>query len=104
MITTSDLFQYKCGKCESIETPSEKDTLVYEDVTGTNLVVFKSILGNAGRDPVNPKVRRACKCGNKFAKQVRLGDEMKLINTCTKCGEQWLDGTRDTDNTEETTV
>jgi DNA-directed RNA polymerase subunit M/transcription elongation factor TFIIS len=102
MATTSELFRYKCNKCETLETPGDKDSLVYEDVSGTNLVVYQAILLKAGRDPVNPKVHRTCKCGNKFAKQVRLGNEMKLINTCTKCGEQWLDGTRDTDNTEST--
>jgi DNA-directed RNA polymerase subunit M/transcription elongation factor TFIIS len=97
MITTADTFKYQCSKCVSFEIPSNKDTLVYEDVIGTNLTIYKAILHNAGKDPVNPKVRRHCKCGNQFAKQVRLGHEMKLINTCTTCGNQWLDGTHETD-------
>jgi hypothetical protein len=80
------------------EKPSDKDSLVYENVTGTNLIIYKSILHNAGRDPVNPIVFRKCKCGNNYARQVRLGNEMKLINTCIECGDQWLDGTRDVDN------
>lgn len=82
----------------TLESPSDKDTLVHEDVSGTNLTIYKSILYNAGKDPVNPKVRRPCKCGNQFARQVRLGNELKLINTCTVCGDQWLDGTRDSDS------
>lgn len=97
--TTADEFHYQCNKCMTVEKPANKDTLVFEDVTGTNLIIYKSILKNAGRDPVNPKVLRKCSCGSKFAKQVRLGNEMKLINTCIACGEQWLDGTRDTDLT-----
>lgn len=97
IITTADTFHYQCNKCASFETPSDKDTLVYENVSGTNLTIYKSILFNAGKDPVNPKVRRTCKCGNLFAKQVRLGNEMRLINTCTSCSDQWLEGTRDTD-------
>ncbi len=95
--TTADEFHYQCIKCMTFEKPSDKDTLVYEDVSGTNLIIYKSILKNAGLDPVNPKVFRKCKCGSRFAKQVRLGNEMKLINTCVSCAEQWLDGTRDTD-------
>ena len=97
IITTADSFQYQCDKCMTIEQPTDKDTLVHENVTGTNLVIYTSILHNAGRDPVNPKVAKQCNCGYKFSRQVRLGDEMKLINTCIKCNEQWLDGTKDTD-------
>jgi len=96
--TTADEFMYQCTKCMTQEKPSDKDSLVYENVTGTNLIIYKSILHNAGRDPVNPIVFRKCKCGSNTARQVRLGNEMKLINTCIKCSDQWLDGTRDVDN------
>lgn len=96
--TTADAFHYQCGKCMTFEAPSDRDTLVHEDVSGTNLTIYKAILYNAGKDPVNPKVKRACKCSNQFARQVRLGNEMKLINTCTSCGDQWLDGTRESDS------
>ena len=98
--TTADTFNYKCNSCYNIELPTNEDSLVYKDVTGINLTVYKSILYNAGKDPVNPKVQRLCKCGNEFARQVRLGTEMKLINTCTVCSEQWLDGTNN-DSIEE---
>ena len=95
--TTYDTFLFKCNKCENTEIPTELDTLRYENVTGTNLVVYKSILLNAGKDPVNPKVKKNCECGNNIVTQVRLGSELKLINTCVKCNKQWVDGTKDTD-------
>lgn len=95
--TTADDFHHQCSKCMTFEKPSVKDTLVYENVSGPNLAIYRSILKNAGLDPVNPKVRRKCKCGSQFAKQVRLGSEMKLINTCTECSENWIDGTRESD-------
>jgi hypothetical protein len=97
IVTTADTFLFKCNKCETTEEPTDKDSLRYEDVSGTNLVVYKAILLNAGRDPVNPKVKKQCDCGNYIVRQVRLGNEMKLINTCTDCNNQWLDGTKDTD-------
>lgn len=100
-VTTPDEFKFQCEKCQKFEKPGDTDLMVYEDVSGTNLVIYKSILHNAGKDPVNPKVTRKCKCGSKFAKQVRLGSEMKLINTCVSCGNQWLDGTTDEDAQEE---
>ena len=96
--TTADSFHFKCVKCEHIEEHTEADTLRYEEENGTNFTIFGSILRNAGLDPVNPKVAKQCKCGNKTARQVRLGSEMRLINTCIKCGEQWLDGTRENEN------
>ncbi len=99
--TTADSFKYQCRKCMHFEMPSARDTLVYENVVGTNLTIYKPILYNAGKDPVNPKVYRMCKCGNKFARQVRLGSEMRLINTCTECSDQWLDGTRENDLDQE---
>jgi DNA-directed RNA polymerase subunit M/transcription elongation factor TFIIS len=95
--TTYDSFLFKCNKCANIEIPKDSDTLRYENVTGTNLVVYKSILLNAGKDPVNPKVKKNCSCGNNIVTQVRLGNELKLINTCINCNNQWVDGTQETD-------
>lgn len=100
--TTSDTFHFTCSKCARIETPNITDSLRYEDVSGTNFAVFKAILTNASKDPVNPKVFKLCKCGNNTAKQVRLGGEMKLINTCISCSEQWLDGTKESDSIDYT--
>ena len=97
IVTTADTFVFKCDKCETVEIPNDKDTLRYDNVSDTNLVVYKAILLNAGKDPVNPKVKKQCECGNDRTRQVRLGSELKLINTCIECGNQWLDGTKDTD-------
>lgn len=96
-LTTADTFQFQCIKCTKITEPTASDTLRYSEGQGTNLQVYRAILFNAGKDPVNPKVRKECKCGNNTVRQVQLGNEMKLINTCIACNEQWLDGTRETD-------
>jgi DNA-directed RNA polymerase subunit M/transcription elongation factor TFIIS len=95
VVTTSDQFHFKCSKCETTEEPNVSDSLRFEDVSGTNLGGYKDILLVAGRDPVNPKVDKSCSCGHNRARQVRLGKEMKLINTCIKCNNQWLEGTTD---------
>jgi DNA-directed RNA polymerase subunit M/transcription elongation factor TFIIS len=93
IITTSDEFYYKCIKCQKIYQPNNDDILCYEDVKGTNLIIYKTILQNAGQDPVNPKIRKDCiKCKNTIVKQVRLGEDMRLINVCTSCNEQWIEG------------
>jgi DNA-directed RNA polymerase subunit M/transcription elongation factor TFIIS len=97
IVTASDRFYFKCSKCESIEEPDDIDTLLFEEASGTNLVVYKEILLTAGKDPVNPKVEKTCKCGSNRARQVRLGKEMRVINTCVECNEQWLEGTKETD-------
>jgi DNA-directed RNA polymerase subunit M/transcription elongation factor TFIIS len=97
--TTMDSFYFKCNKCEKIEQPNELDSLRYEDVSGTNYSTHGTILRNAANDPVNPKVAKLCNnCGNKTARQIRLGNDMRIINTCIKCNEQWIDGTRDNEN------
>ena len=85
-ITTADSFWYKCNKCNQLYDINENDTLVYEESKGTNLNIYKIILDNAAYDPVNPKVMNKCKkCNYEMAKQVRLGDDMRLINICLKC-------------------
>ena len=93
IITTADEFYFKCSKCNIQYTPNDNDMLRYEDIRGTNLIVYKTILQNAGQDPVNPKVIKQCSCGHNIVRQVRLGEDMKLINTCVKCNKQWLEGT-----------
>lgn len=96
VITTSDELFLKCIKCQKITLTGPKDSLRYEDIKGTNLVIYKTILQNAGKDPVNPKVKKDCKkCKNDIVKQVRLGSDMRLINICTNCNEQWLEGVDD---------
>ncbi len=97
MVTTPDTFVFKCNKCEIIKEPEITDYEVYKLISGTDLDIFRSLLTHAGKDPVNPKVNKKCKCGHNIAKQVRLGNEMRLVNTCVKCNKQWLDGTMTTD-------
>lgn len=91
-ITTVDTFHYKCIKCQKIYEPTDEDTLRYEDVKGANLAIFGTLLQTAGKDPCNPKVKKSCsECKNDIVKQVRIGQDMRLINTCTKCHKQWFD-------------
>lgn len=95
VITTSDEFYFKCIKCNKKFDYDASDTLRYEEVSGTNLLIYKTILQHAGQDPVNPKVLKQCDCGEKIIRQVRLGDDMKLINVCPTCDKQWVEGTHD---------
>lgn len=93
VIATSDEFYFKCIKCQLTYRPSEDDSLRFESTKGTNLIVYKTILKNAGRDPVNPKVRKPCDgCASTIVRQVRLGDDMRLINICINCDKQWIEG------------
>jgi DNA-directed RNA polymerase subunit M/transcription elongation factor TFIIS len=92
-VTTSDTLHFKCAQCAHTEEPSDEDTLRFEEVSGINFGVYKEILLTAGKDPVNPKVVKKCTCGSSRVRQVRLGREMKLINTCIKCNKQWQEGT-----------
>lgn len=91
--TSADDFYFKCNKCYQIYKPDESDTLHYEDIKGTNLIIYKTILQNAGKDPVNPKIYKDCTCGNNIVRQVRLGDALQLINICIKCDKKWLEST-----------
>lgn len=94
VITLSDNFYFRCMKCYKTYKPNDADTLRFEEIKGTNLLVYKTILKTAGKDPVNPKVKVECKkCHNDIAKQVRLGEDMRLINICVNCDNQWIEGT-----------
>lgn len=100
-ITTVDTFVYKCMQCQKVYTPSDENTLQYEDVKGANLAMFGTLLQTAGKDPCNPKVYKKCKkCKSNIAKQIRIGNDMKLINTCVECGEQWFDIVDDSEKKE----
>jgi DNA-directed RNA polymerase subunit M/transcription elongation factor TFIIS len=92
VITTADTFYFKCNKCQENYTPSDKDTERHVETSNTELTMYKTILLNAGQDPVNPKANRKCVCGNNIVKQVRIGSDMKVINICTKCNKQWYEG------------
>lgn len=90
-ITSSDNFYFKCNSCNKNYQPSDEDSIRYNDIKGTNLIVYKTILQTAGKDPVNPKVYLDCpKCKNNIVKQVRIGEDMRIINTCVECDHRWL--------------
>jgi DNA-directed RNA polymerase subunit M/transcription elongation factor TFIIS len=96
VITTAHEFYFKCEGCQQPYKPTDVDSLRYEEQEGTNLLMYKTILQHAGQDPVNPKVYKDCKkCENNIVKRVLLGDDMRLINVCTKCQHQWLEGTEE---------
>jgi DNA-directed RNA polymerase subunit M/transcription elongation factor TFIIS len=93
VITTADTFHFRCMKCKKDYMPVDEDTLRYEQIKGTNLIIYKTILQNADKDPVNPKVENHCnKCGHNIVRQVRLGNDMRLINVCIKCSNKWIEG------------
>jgi DNA-directed RNA polymerase subunit M/transcription elongation factor TFIIS len=92
-VCTADTFTYKCSQCDITYEPTAKDTLRYDDIKGTNLIVYQCILQNANVDPVGNKAYVNCiKCDSKIVSQMRLGDNMRLVNTCIECAEQWLEG------------
>lgn len=92
-ITRADTFYFKCVSCKETYQPEPEDTLRFEEIKGTNLSIYKTLLHHAGEDPVNPKIYTNCtKCGNNIAKYVQLGDDMRQINICTNCYKQWIEG------------
>ena len=94
VITDVKKFLFKCPNCESLIEPNPENYLRYEDDKGTDLSKFRLILLTAADDPVNPKVEKICpKCSHNLARQVRLGEEKKLINACIKCKFRWVEGT-----------
>ena len=89
--TIDDTLKFECNSCHTKYDATDEDSLRYEDTRGGNIMIFNKILQTASKDPINPKVYKKCpKCRYELAKQVRLGDEMKLINTCLKCNHQWI--------------
>lgn len=96
-ITTAESMYFKCVKCGTQTLPVDSGTLLHEYTKGTNLLVYSTILHTAGQDPVCPKVHKTCKCGYKLARQVRLGEDMSLINVCIKCNTPWLESVQEDD-------
>lgn len=91
-ITTPSLCSFKCEHCNILFDITDEETIRYNKKKEINLMAHTTLLKNAGSDPVNPKVIKKCKkCKNNIVKQIRIGENMKLINTCVKCGEQWME-------------
>jgi len=91
-------FAFTCDICVTTIEPTPVDTLQFQSTRVQNYGPYKAILEKAGDDPVNPKAYRKCaKCSATIARQVRIGSELRLINTCMKCKHAWIDGTQETD-------
>ena len=89
--TKNNTLQFVCMTCQTIYDSSPDDTLRYEEAKDSNLMIFQTIISNARKDPMSIKEKVTCpKCKHGIAKQVRLGEEMRLINICEKCGFQWV--------------
>lgn len=90
-ITTNDEYYRKCLKCHIVYELKDNDSMRLEEVRGANLVMYQTMLQNAGKDQVNPKVKKQCiKCPNNILRQARVGVNMQLINICIKCDYKWL--------------
>lgn len=84
---------FKCMMCNVMYPPNDGDTLRYERIKENDIMIFEKILNKAGDDPVTIKAKVNCiktQCPGKIAKQVRIGDDMRLFNICTTCQSQWL--------------
>ena len=92
VITTASKFYFYCISCAQSYPHKEVDTLCLEQIKGTNVSISKTILQHANEDPVGPKIFKKChKCNYHIVRQVRLDEDMRLINACVKCNEQWLE-------------
>jgi DNA-directed RNA polymerase subunit M/transcription elongation factor TFIIS len=90
-ITDYNKFYFKCEQCQKNYNITELDTLQYEESKGSNLMNSQILLLHASRDPVNPKIEKKClKCNYNYARQVRAGKDLRLIDTCIKCNHQEL--------------
>lgn len=84
-ITTSVEYYTKCTNCLTTYPVDPEDTMLFEDVKGTKFNVYKKLIDSAHKDPCNPKIKLSCECGSEYHKQIRVGDDMKLIVVCMGC-------------------
>ena len=90
--TTNGVLTFKCMTCFSIYDSTDDDTLRYEETKGSNIVLFQTILNNSVNDDTVLKSFSKCpKCKHNISKDVRLGNELRLIHNCEKCKFQWID-------------
>lgn len=89
-IENEELVLY-CFCCRNKYPALPEDTLCDEQVKEGNVAIYERILNKAGKDPVNLKAFVNCRrCTNTVVRQVRIGEDMKLFNVCTKCHHKWL--------------
>lgn len=89
----NDELNFKCVLCNTAYAPVEEDTLRYERIKESDIMIFEKILNKAADDPATKKAYVKCiktKCPGKIVGQVLLGDDMRLYNICTTCKSQWL--------------
>ena len=90
--TSNDELTFQCRTCFASYKSEPDDSLRYEETDSGNLIIFQTILNQAKDDPTGLKTKIDCpKCKHDLAKPVRLGDELRLIYVCEKCGFQWID-------------
>jgi DNA-directed RNA polymerase subunit M/transcription elongation factor TFIIS len=89
----NDELSFKCILCNSSYSPDDEDTLRYERIKESDVMIFEKNLNKAVKDPATLKAYVNCimpKCSGKLVKQVRIGENMRLYNICIECGAQWL--------------
>lgn len=91
-ISTTDELYFKCDQCQIKYNSDETNSMRYEEVKGSNLTLYSTLMRYAHKDPVNPKVYRQCpSCAEPIVRQIRLGENMTLINCCPQCAHSWLE-------------
>jgi DNA-directed RNA polymerase subunit M/transcription elongation factor TFIIS len=86
--TIEDELLYRCPLCKTLYETGPDDTLVYEDVKETKVMIYEKLIEKSCYDPAVQKVETRCKkCGDTFGKQIRVGKDMRLVTLCCKCGE-----------------
>lgn len=89
----NDELMFKCHVCQLTYPPNDEDTLRYESVKESNVMIFEKILNNAANDPTALKAYKKCinkGCKGNVVKQTVIGSDMHLYNSCTVCKTQWL--------------
>jgi DNA-directed RNA polymerase subunit M/transcription elongation factor TFIIS len=90
--TNKKILRFNCPKCGDIEKASAEDTMIFEE-TRVKITSFTTLIKKAGGDRSIFKKRIDCKsCGGEFMKQIRLPNNLRLLNVCidAKCGHYEL--------------
>ena len=92
-IYTNDELAFRCNTCFIPYKSSPEDTLRYEKIKESNIMIFEKIMNKAVKDPATIKAKIDCidtKCKGTIVKQVRVGSDMRLYNICEICEKRWL--------------